>query len=99
MKQFVYIALTASLGSAVKLEHHHRHHHHKNKETYPSTDSHSKIIPYVVRDHSWNLTDFDRSNRQSWYDESASIAPNGSQGGWKKPATDIVIPPEDYEKL
>ena len=82
----------------MKLEHHHHHHHHKAAETYPSTDSHSKIIPYVVRDHSWNNTDFDRSNRATWYDESTTIAPKGSQGGWVKPTTDVRIPAEDYEK-
>jgi len=23
-------------------------------ETYPAKDSHSKAVPYVVRDHAWN---------------------------------------------
>ena len=97
MKQFVLIALTMAVATGVKLEHHHHHHHHKAKETYPSVDSHSKIVPYVVRDHSWNNTDFDRSNRATWYEETETIAPKKSQGGWAKPATDIRIPPEDYE--
>ena len=26
----------------------------RKADTYPAKDSHSKILPYVVRDHSWN---------------------------------------------
>lgn len=26
----------------------------RKADTYPAKDSHSKILPYVVRDHAWN---------------------------------------------
>jgi len=32
----------------------HHHHHHHLGYTYPAGDSHSKVVPYVVRDHAWN---------------------------------------------
>lgn len=35
-------------------------------ETYPAKDSHSKVHPYVVRDHAWNHDQYDQTHDVSW---------------------------------
>ena len=35
-------------------------------ETYPAKDSHSKVVPYVVRDHAWNHDQYDHTHDATW---------------------------------
>lgn len=38
----------------------------KDSKTYPAKDSHSKVVPYVVRDHAWNHDQYDHTHDASW---------------------------------
>jgi hypothetical protein len=49
----------------------------KRKGTYPSKDSHSEILPYNQREHSWNIDEYDQSNEKTWHHETHN--PSGYQ--------------------
>ena len=72
MKISLSILLLIGSASAVSLGHHRHHHHHK--DTYPAKDSHSKVVPYIVRDHAWNHAEEDHTNDATWQAETEAQA-------------------------
>ena len=63
---------TIEAGALAEKKHHKHHHHHHI--TYPAKDSHSKVVPYVVRDHAWNHAEEDHTNDATWEAETDASA-------------------------
>lgn len=40
------------------------------KKAYPRIETHSKIIPYVIRDHAWNFDHHDKTNYYRYKDDT-----------------------------
>ena len=74
MKTSLSVLLLIGSVSAVSVSHHKHHHHHhvknSNSDTYPAKDSHSKVVPYVVRDHAWNHNQYDHTHDTTWDEET-----------------------------
>jgi hypothetical protein len=41
-----------------------------DKKAYPRIETHSKIIPYVIRDHAWNFDHHDKTNYYRYKDDT-----------------------------
>jgi len=68
----------------------HRKHHHHNKrkaasETYPQPDSHSRIEPWVQRDHAWTHEQHDHQNEDAYEAQTEKQVP-----GWKAEADKTI---------
>ena len=51
--------------------------------TYPAKDSHSKIVPYVIRDHAWNYDEEDKTGDKEYDQETNKTVQAGE--AYRKP--------------